>query len=51
MLPKCFGESVPLVLTPPCDINDSALIKLATSLSVINFLGLLGEVAVETPVN
>ena len=39
------------MLTPPCDINDSALIKLGISLSVTNFLGLFGEVAVETPVN
>jgi hypothetical protein len=39
------------VLTPPCDIKDSALIKLATSLSVMNFFGLFGEVAVEKPVN
>ena len=37
-----------LVLAPP---TDSARIKLVISLSVINFLGLLAEVAVEKPAN
>lgn len=37
-----------LVLVPP---TDSARIKLLISLSVINFFGLFGEVAVEKPAN